>query len=278
MAASRRRAARARRRHGRSDLGGRVLAAIPAIAFAIFIVYEGGLIFTLALIALGFVCLHELYDMLEPVGPVRLAGFLGLAGLLLAANYGDQFQVLLAAVAIVPVLFWLTANAPRMRHPTLAMSVTLLGIYWIGLARAHAVLLRGTPHGDGIVYDVLVGTFVGDTGAYFFGRWFGTRPLAPRLSPSKTVEGLFGGMLCAVAATWAAGLYQDWLSGRDALILGVGVALAGPVGDLFESFIKRDVGTKDTGRLFGAHGGALDRLDAVFFTAVASYYVWSALS
>jgi len=213
MAARRRRAAaRARRRHGRSDLGGRVLAALPAIAFAIFIVYEGGLIFTLALIGLGFVCLHELYDMLEPVGPVRLAGFLGLAGLLLAANYGDQFQVLLAAVAIVPVLFWLTLNTTRMTHPTLGMAVTLLGIYWIGLAFAHAVLLRGTPHGDGIVYDVLVGTFVGDTGAYFFGRWFGTRPLAPRLSPSKTVEGLFGGMVAALVATWVAGLYQDWLS------------------------------------------------------------------
>jgi phosphatidate cytidylyltransferase len=80
-----------------------------------------------------------------------------------------------------------------------------------------------------------------------------------------------------VGATWFAGLYQDWLSGPDALLLGLGVALAAPAGDLFESMIKRDAGTKDTGRLFGAHGGALDRLDAVFFTIVVGYYVWSAL-
>jgi phosphatidate cytidylyltransferase len=150
-------------------------------------------------------------------------------------------------------------------------------VWWIGLAFAHAVLLRDLPHGDGIVIDVLVGTFLGDTGAYFGGRSFGRRPLAPRLSPNKTVEGLVIGMVVAIAAVWFAGLYQDWLKGWEALVLGLAVALAAPVGDLFESLIKRDADTKDTGRLFGAHGGALDRLDAVLFTIVAGYYVWAAL-
>ncbi len=77
--------------------------------------------------------------------------------------------------------------------------------------------------------------------------------------------------------TWAAGLYQDWLSGTDALILGAAVGAAAPLGDLIESAIKRDAGTKDAGTLFGAHGGALDRLDAAFFTLVAGYYVWLAV-
>ena len=138
------------------------------------------------------------------------------------------------------------------------------------------MLLRKLPHGEAIVIDVLVGTFVGDTGAYLGGRMFGTRPLAPRISPNKTVEGLAIGMLAAVLGVWFAGRYQDWLPGRHALVLGIGVALAAPVGDLFESFIKREAGTKDTGRLFGAHGGALDRLDAVLFTAVVGYYIWAA--
>jgi phosphatidate cytidylyltransferase len=84
-------------------------------------------------------------------------------------------------------------------------------------------------------------------------------------------------MLFAIAATWFAGLYQDWLSGRDALLIGLAVALTAPLGDLFESLVKRDAGVKDTGRLFGAHGGALDRLDAVLFTLPAAFYVWSAL-
>jgi phosphatidate cytidylyltransferase len=153
----------------------------------------------------------------------------------------------------------------------------MLGLGWIGVALAHAVLLRDLPHGDGIVIDVLVGTFLADTGAYLGGRAFGATPLAPRISPNKTLEGLIFGVVVGTAAVWFAGLYQDWLSGTQALLLGLAVAVAGPLGDLFESYLKRDAGTKDTGRLFGAHGGALDRLDAVLFTAVAGYYVWSAM-
>jgi phosphatidate cytidylyltransferase len=157
------------------------------------------------------------------------------------------------------------------------MAFTTFGVFWIGMAIAHAVLLRDTAHGDGIIIDILVGTFVGDTAAYLGGRTFGTRRLAPRISPNKTVEGLAIGFVAAVLATWCAGLYQDWLSGSDALLIGVAVGLAAPLGDLFESQVKRDSGVKDTGKAFGAHGGALDRLDAAFFTLVAGYYVWLAL-
>jgi phosphatidate cytidylyltransferase len=271
------RSPRPRRRAGGSDLRARVLAALPAIAFAIFIVAEGGLVFALGILALAFVCLYELFALWEPVRPVKLAGFAGVMGLVLAAHYGDQFQIVLIEAALLPALFGLALAQPRGGEPTISMAVTLMAVWWIGLAFAHAVLLRDLPHGDGIVVDVLVGTFLGDTGAYFGGRSFGRRPLARRLSPNKTVEGLLIGMATAVAATWFAGLYQDWLKGWEALVLGLGIALAAPVGDLFESLIKRDVDTKDTGRLFGAHGGALDRLDAVLFTIVAGYYIWAAL-
>jgi phosphatidate cytidylyltransferase len=262
------------RRRPRSDLRARTLAAVPAIAVALFLVIEGGPVFALGLFALGCVCMHELYAMYERARPVRLAGFLALAGLLLAALYGNQFQVLLVAVAALPVLFALTLLQPR---PSVGgLAVTLLGIYWIGFALAHAVLLRGLPHGLGIVIDVLVGTFLGDTGAYLGGSMFGRRALASSISPNKTVEGLLIGMLFAVLGVWIAGRYQEWLPGTHALVLGLGVALIAPVGDLFESFIKREAATKDSGRMFGAHGGALDRLDAVLFAAVVGYYIWSA--
>ncbi len=241
---------------------------------ALVLVIEGGLVFALGMFVLGAVCMHELYGMYERARPARLAGFIALAGLLAAALYGDQFQILLVAVAAVPLLFGLTLLQPR---PSVGgMALTLLGIYWIGFALAHAVLLRGLPHGQGIVIDVLVGTFLGDTGAYLGGRMFGHRPLAPGISPNKTVEGLAIGMLCAVLGVWIAGRYQEWLPGTHALVLGVGVALVAPIGDLFESFVKREAGTKDSGGLFGAHGGALDRLDAVLFAAVVSYYIWEA--
>lgn len=275
---SARRARRSGRRNARSDLGARVLVAIPAAIAVIVVNAAGGLVWTVALLAVGIVCLGELYDLLRPVGPVRLAGFLGLLGLLLAAHYGTQFQILLAAVALVPVLFALTAWGPGREHATLAMATTLLGVYWVGFALAHGVLLRELPHGNAIVIDVLVGTFIGDTGAYLGGRSFGQRPLAPRISPNKTLEGLVAGMLTAILAVFVAGLYQDWLSTGQALLLGLGIAIAAPIGDLFESFVKRDLAVKDSGRAFGAHGGALDRVDAALFAAVVGYYIWHALA
>jgi phosphatidate cytidylyltransferase len=273
-APARTRTSRPAERRQRSDLNARLIAAAPAIAVALFLVIEGGAVFALGLFALGCVCMHELYAMYDRAHPVRLAGFLALGGLLAAALYGSQFQVLLVAVAVLPMLFGLTLAQSR---PSVGgMAVTLLGIYWIGFALAHAVLLRGLPHGLGIVIDVLVGTFLGDTGAYLGGRLFGRRPLAPQISPNKTVEGLAIGMVCAVLGVWFAGRYQDWLPGSHALVLGVGVALVAPIGDLFESFVKREARTKDSGSLFGAHGGALDRLDAVLFAAVVGYYIWAA--
>jgi phosphatidate cytidylyltransferase len=267
------------RRKGGSELGRRILVAIPAVAYGIVIIAYGGWVFAAGILVLGLVCLHELFRMYEAVRPVKLAGFLALGGLALAALEGGERQVLLALVAFMPLMFLLGLAMPRRDGATLTegMALTTLGVVWVGMALAHAILLRGQPHGDGIIVDILVGTFLGDTGAYLGGRWFGTRPLAPRVSPNKTVEGLVIGFVTAVLFTWAAGLYQDWLTHGQAAILGAAVGASAPLGDLLESAVKRDAGAKDAGTLFGAHGGALDRLDSAFFTLVAGYYVWLAL-
>ncbi len=154
----------------------------------------------------------------------------------------------------------------------------MLGIAWIGLPFTHVVLLRELPvHGGALVIDVLVGTFLTDTSAYAGGRLFGRHRLAPSLSPNKTVEGLVFGFVGGTMGFWFAGLYQDWLTGIDALIMGMCIAALAPIGDLFESMVKRDLEIKDTGRAFGPHGGLLDRLDAVLFTIVAGYYLSVAL-
>jgi phosphatidate cytidylyltransferase len=267
-----------RRRRRRSDLGARIIAALPAIAFAIFITAEGGLVFTIGLFIVGAVCMAELFKLMGRAHPVPLAGYIALIGLLLAAHYGDQFQILLVYVASVPLTFLLALTSPHRENISWGIAATLLGITWIGLALAHAVLLRQLTHGGALVVSVLIGTFVGDTCAYLGGRAWGSRPLAPRISPNKTVEGLIAGIIGGALALWGFEVaYQQYMRGTHALILGFAVALAAPVGDLFESLIKRDLDVKDTGRVFGAHGGALDRLDAVFFTAVTGYYVAVAL-
>jgi phosphatidate cytidylyltransferase len=266
------------RRKGTSDLGSRIVVAIPAIAFAIAIIYFGDATFALGALALGLVMIHELFTMLERMRPVRLAGFLGIGGMVAAAALGDERDVLMAMVAFLPVLFFLTVASPVRERITLSLAATVLGVYWIGLGLAHAVLLRGLDHGGALVFMVLLGTFLGDTGAYLGGRMFGTRRLAPRISPNKTWEGLGIGILVATGSVWYASRTYDgnWITGTEGLLLGLAVALAAPLGDLFESLIKRDVGTKDTGGLFGVHGGALDRLDAALFSLIAGYHVWLA--
>jgi phosphatidate cytidylyltransferase len=255
----------------------RVLVALPWAAFGIIIILVGGALFAFAVIGFGIVALHELYTLLVRARPVTLAGFLGLAGLVLAAEYGGQFQIVLVAALSVLGAFLLALPRRYRRNVTLSLAATLLGVFWVGLALAHAVLLRELDHGGGLVADTLIGTFLGDTGAYFGGRLWGIRPLAPRISPGKTVEGLVVGFAIGTFAFWFAGLYQDWLGGTDALLIGACVAAVAPLGDLFESLVKRDLGVKDTGRLFGRHGGVLDRLDAAFFTVVVAYYVSKAL-
>jgi phosphatidate cytidylyltransferase len=261
-----------RERRGGGELAGRIAVAIPAALFAIFIVTQGGLVFTVGIFVLGVIALGELYGLMERVRPVNLAGFLMLGGMLAAALYGEPRHVLMAMAAAFPVTFYLAMFRPRREHASWAIAATLFGALWVGGAMVHAVFLRELPHGDGLLIDVLIGTFVGDTAAYTAGRLYGRIPIAPAISPNKTLEGLVGGIAGGTAAFWFAGLYQDWLSHGEALAIGACVAAAAPLGDLFESLIKRDLGVKDTGRLFGEHGGVLDRLDAAFFTVVVGYY------
>jgi phosphatidate cytidylyltransferase len=260
------------RREPGADLAPRIVFAIPAILFAILIVWQGGEVFAVGLALLGLLALGELYVLMRRVRPPALAGFATLVALLVAANYGEPKHVIMVLVAAFPVTFFLALIRPRREHVSWAIAAVLFGVLWIGLPMVHAIWLRDVPHGDGLLIDVLVATFVGDTFAYFGGRWYGSRPIAPLISPNKTLEGLLAGFVGATMAFWFAGLYQDWLTGLDALAMGALVAVAAPIGDLFESMIKRDLDVKDTGNLFGPHGGVLDRLDAVFFTVVVGYY------
>jgi phosphatidate cytidylyltransferase len=276
MAAARRPAARRSKDGSGSELLTRILIAIPAAIVAIIFIDLGGLAFAVFMIAVGWGCLHELYRMLARWRPVALVGFASVAAMVLAARYGGLREVLEVAVATVPVLF-LFVVARGQTHATVAIAGTLLGVYWIGFAVTHGMLLRQLHHGNGVVIDVLVGTFVGDTGAYLGGRLFGRRLLAPQISPNKTMEGLICGALAAIVAVFVAAQFQAWLTQSDALVLGLTIAILGPLGDLFESLVKRDAGAKDAGTLFGPHGGILDRADAALFTVVAGYYVWYAV-
>lgn len=258
----------------KSETTARVVIAIPWVIFAVVIVAVGDLLFTASIIALAVLGLRELFRMTEPYRPVMLPAYVAVAGMILAAHYGSAFQVLMILAFAFPAIFAFAAARESHLNVTAAIAFTLLGITWLGLGFSHAVLLRDLPtHGGALLIDVLVATFVGDTAAYGAGKLFGSRKFSPRISPNKTVEGLVGGFIGAAMGFWFAGLYQDWLPGLDALVMGMCIGLVAPIGDLFASLIKRDLQIKDTDSLFGPHGGLIDRLDAVLFTVVAGYYL-----
>ena len=257
-----------------SETTARVVVAIPWIIFAIAIVGAGGLLFTLALVVLAVLGLREFFRMAEPEQPIMLPGYAVTAGMVIAAHYGTAFQILLVFAAIFPLTFVFAAARRSHEAITISIAFTILGVAWMGIGFSHAVLLRDLPlHGGALLIDVLVATFLGDTAAYAAGRLFGSRKITPRISPNKTLEGLIGGFVGATLGFWFAGLYQNWLPGIDALLMGMAIGVIAPIGDLFASLIKRDLGVKDTGRLFGPHGGLIDRLDAVLFTVVVGYYL-----
>src|SRR4051812_10262754 len=130
-------AARARERRS-SDLLPRILVAIPAIAFAAVIIWQGEWVFASGIAALAVVCVHELTVMLRRARPVRLAAMLAMLGLVVAGTVGDERQVLLALVATVPVTFALAVAMPRRERITASLAATFLIIVWIGMGVAHA--------------------------------------------------------------------------------------------------------------------------------------------
>jgi phosphatidate cytidylyltransferase len=241
----------------------------------VLLTLQGGIAFALALGLLGAGAAAELGRMLG--ARTTLPAGIAIAAMLpLAAYAGGLPAMMLVFLLSLPLAFALTARRPTRASGSIA--ATVLGVAWIGLALAHGVLLRDLPDGHVLVLAALIGTFLGDTAAHLVGASFGRRPLAPRLSPNKTVEGLLAGIAGGTGSLWLfLTVVGGPIDGWGAVLLGLSVALAAIVGDLFESLFKRDLGVKDTGRAFGPHGGILDRVDAVLFAAVAAYYVSVAL-
>jgi phosphatidate cytidylyltransferase len=253
----------------------RVLVAAALLPVVLLLIWAGGWwMIGLATVA-GMVALHELYVMTRNLRPVLLAGYAGTLATLIGAAWGPEWA-LAGFFSTLPLAFLFKAAAGSM--PTAAsVSVTVLGSAWIGLGLAHLVLLRELPeHGFLTVLTVVLAVFASDTMAFVAGRVLGRHKMAPQTSPGKTWEGFVAGTIAAVVVPFFAFYDEDFLTVPESLALGALIAVAGPVGDLFESALKRDTGVKDSGRILLGHGGMLDRLDAFLFTGVAAYYLLKA--
>lgn len=261
-------------------LSSRLIVAVPGIIAAVAVVAIGRVVFAIAMAVVAALALSELYSLTAAQRPLRWAGDLGtLLTIALAwAMHDGEHGLLLGLAASVGFTAVAALIVPRRDDITARIAATLFGVAYIGVPFAVLVLLRQLPHGAAAVVNVLVGVWVFDSASYFGGRMYGRRPVAPVISPRKTLEGALIGLVAGTLAVWIAGLYEPWIGGWESLALGLAICAAAFLGDLFESMIKRDVGAKDSGRLLLAHGGVLDRFDALLFGALAGYFVTVALA
>lgn len=263
-----------------ADLPARIAFAIPAGLVAIALIALGGAAFAVGVAAIGVAALLEAYRLLGVPPRVARGGCAGLVALALVALFEGRGAVpgVLAGAVVVIFAAAIAPPAPPPGKRSQAIALAVFGLIWVGLGVTHAVLIRELPHGGGLLIDVLLAVFIGDTAAHILGSLYGRRKLAPTISPGKTIEGLVAGVIAGVAApVIAAVAFQPWLDPLEAALIGLAAALAAPIGDLFESLVKRDAQVKDSGALLGPHGGVLDRIDGVLFAVVASYYVAVAL-
>jgi phosphatidate cytidylyltransferase len=248
-----------------------VIAAV-LLPPVLFLIWKGGWwLFGLAAVG-AMLALHEFYAMTRDLRPVLLAGYAGTLATLVGAEWGPVWALggFLSTFAFAFVFKGMAGVRPA----TISMAATLLGAAWIGLGLAHVIFVREIPeHGALAAFTVLLTVFVSDTAAYGAGRLFGRHKMAPRTSPGKTWEGFVAGTIAALLVPFFALYEEGFLTVPQSLVLGGAIALAAPMGDLFESALKRDAGIKDSGRVLLGHGGVLDRIDALLFAAVASYYL-----
>jgi phosphatidate cytidylyltransferase len=230
---------------------------------------------TLLLMAGGGLALVELYRISFQTRPNHaLVGTgLALSALVLARHHLSYDLTVLLGVGILALPAALLLSPGPFERRMKDTAITVFGIMYIGLTLSTVTSARLLPGGEWLVLFLALVTWAADTGAYYAGTLWGKHLLAPRISPKKTFEGLLGGMGLAVAIALLA---QVWfvpqLRPMDTVILGVVLTGAGLFGDLWESAIKRRVGVKDSGSILPGHGGMLDRIDSLLFTAPAFYY------
>ena len=256
-----------------------IVAAIgvPLLYLVILSGFREHIVFALAIAAACAIAALELGVMMRPLAPWVPAGFIPVLLSPLFTWKLGEVGIFLAMLSAIPLLLAFQGLSVEREHPLPAITATMLPIAWIAPAAGLLVIVRQAEAGFGLVILLIASVFLNDTGAYFTGRAIGKHKLSPRISPNKSIEGFIGGVTVGTAVLWYGHFIvridgDMVLTGWEAAGIGMAVALATPLGDLFESLVKRAAGVKDSGNVLGEHGGMLDRIDALLF-AIPVFYV-----
>jgi phosphatidate cytidylyltransferase len=262
--------------------------ALVLVGVACFIL--GGLATTVLACVIVGAAAYEFFGAVESRGfqPAALLGLVATIGLLVATYFSglNAYPVVLTLTVVLGLLWylWVTPGEHSVRN----LGITLLGVMWIGFLGSFATLFLGLGKvledshpkmtsniGIGVLIAAVVATVAHDIGAYFVGQYAGKTPMSAA-SPNKTLEGLVGGVVCSIVATVViVGFFSIHPIGGDifrVFVFAVLCAVVAPLGDLCESFIKRDLGLKDMGSVLPGHGGVLDRFDALLFVLPTAYF------
>ena len=274
-----------------------VAIAVGLLLAAVFLaalMYEPWAVAVLVTLILGLAAV-EFYDKVSEKGyrPAIIPGIATCVAAPVAAYWlGDGTLPLVIAFGFMVTAASFIGARSVEAGPMPNVSITTLGIVWIGLLGSFAMLILrlstnsgsdlpdAANRGTDTLFLVALGVVANDVGALFVGSAAGRTPLRPWISPNKTVEGLIGGALMTIVAMVVVGIGEwsdTWKSQRDLFALAVVISVMAPMGDLVESMFKRNLDTKDFGSIVKGHGGVLDRFDGFLFTLPAVYYLTQVL-
>jgi phosphatidate cytidylyltransferase len=280
-----------------------VLTAAVLVPSVIYVIVLGGLPYLAVVVLFTLLGLREFYGLIEDKGaqPIVSYGMAAGAALPIVAYLGTEYHATLILTAAMIAMMVRAVGRAQISEALASISGTFMGVFYVGWLLSHIVVLRNFHHAAGSKYGVsaveavgitpdsgiffvlfcLVAVVWSDAGAYFAGRAWGRRKLAPRISPGKTVEGAIGGVVGGtVAGLITKGVFDVFwpdlsqaLAWGPAAIMGIMVATVAIVGDLAESLMKRDAQTKDAGSLLPGMGGILDRIDSPLLGVPVMYYM-----
>lgn len=263
----------------------RIISAIFGVTFFLVALAAPPYVFDVLVTALCALAIFEFYRAVKilEIKPLAASGAFGIAlcvlyGFAHTSEDAGMCEICFLATALyIGVIFALMVFCHR-RVTTSLAATAFFGAFFPALLYSYLIALRGGEYGTYSVAALFAGVWIADGGAYFAGVALGKHPLAPSLSPKKTVEGALGGLAAAMIAM---GVYSALLinvfrvpcSVPAMLAAGFLCAVLGPVGDLATSAVKREYDIKDYGRLIPGHGGALDRFDSILLASPLIYFM-----
>lgn len=256
----------------------RVAGSILVVAAITGGIYFGGWAWSAVVMIISMGSLWEVYQIISSKTKIsKVWGLLGGLLIISTVSLGFSYALSLAIIAIALFLVLFTETVRRQatgRSFAIGnMGGTLAGIVYVIIPWSFLIVIRSQTWGHIFLFTIFACTWSCDVAAYLVGSRFGTSPLCSRVSPKKTWEGFWGGMLASTACGVALGFFFEFPP-IPLLLLGMLCGVAGQLGDLAESVLKREASIKDSGRAIPGHGGFLDRFDSILINSTLAFFIF----